>query len=155
MENSSASTATNSAKLAQALNVILADEFVLYTKTKNAFWNNSGSDSESKQSVFQAQVLMLDQLMDSVANKIIFLGHAAPASLKAFLGLTHFSETRSELKGSGLITGLLSDHDSLVIHLRESIKMYGAEVHDQEIKAYFISLLENHEEMVAALRTHR
>lgn len=40
-------TAENLEKGSHALNAILADEFVLYTKTRNAHWNVEGPDFHS------------------------------------------------------------------------------------------------------------
>src|SRR5476651_2505925 len=74
------------------LSKLLADEFILYTKTRNAHWNVEGSDFHSMHLFFESQYEQLDDIMDSVAERIRTLGHFAPATLKSFLQLTHLAE---------------------------------------------------------------
>src|ERR1700679_3999759 len=78
--------------VADELAHILADEFVLYTKTRNAHWNVEGPDFHSMHLFFETQYEQLDDFMDSVAERIRTIGHYAPATLKSFLDLTHLTE---------------------------------------------------------------
>ena len=91
---------TNDNRTASALilSKLLADEFVLYTKTRNAHWNIEGADFYSKHLFFEQQYTELDEIMDNVAERIRSLGHYAPATLANFLALTHLSEAKSEEK---------------------------------------------------------
>ena len=93
------------------LSKLLADEFVLYTKTRNAHWNVEGADFHSMHIFFEQQYNALDETMDSVAERIRQLGHYAPASLKSFLSLTHLTEKLSGKNDSqGFLKDLLIDH---------------------------------------------
>jgi starvation-inducible DNA-binding protein len=104
----------NLTAVAHRLNVILADEFLLYTKTRNAHWNVEGSDFHDKHKFFEAQYEQLDEIMDEIAERIRVLGHYAPATLKDFLQLTHLTEQMREKNDSaGFIRELLADHDRL------------------------------------------
>jgi starvation-inducible DNA-binding protein len=148
-------SAENLAQVAHALNVILADEYILYTKTRNAHWNVEGTDFHSKHLFFEAQYEELDEIMDSVAERIRSLGHYAPATLKLFLELTHFSETLHEQNdGIGFIKELLSDHESLIIHLRENINIFANNFKDLGTSDYVTGLMESHEKMAWMLRSH-
>jgi starvation-inducible DNA-binding protein len=60
-----------------ALALILADEMVLYTKTKNAHWNVEGPDFYDKHKFFETQFEQLDAMIDNVAERIRSLGHYA------------------------------------------------------------------------------
>lgn len=71
---------------------LLADEFVLYTKTRNAHWNIEGPDFHSMHVFFEQQYNELDEIMDSVAERIRKIGHYAPATLTQLLQLTHLTE---------------------------------------------------------------
>src|ERR1700722_15669444 len=71
---------------------LLADEFLLYTKTRNAHWNVEGPDFHSMHVFFESQYNELDEIMDSVAERIRSIGHYAPGTLKNFLELTHLTE---------------------------------------------------------------
>jgi starvation-inducible DNA-binding protein len=145
----------NLAKVAHTLNKILADEYVLYTKTRNAHWNIEGPDFHSKHVFFESQFQELDGIIDSVAERIRSLGHYAPATLKSFLELTHFSEVlHNKNDGAGFITELLSDHESLIIHLRENINIFANELKDLGTSDYVTGLMETHEKMAWMLRSH-
>src|SRR3954462_10690351 len=103
-------TNENLSAVAHTLNGILADEFVLYTKTRNAHWNVEGPDFHNMHLFFESQYEQLDETMDEVAERIRFLGHYAPGSLSQFLQLTHLSEMSREKNDSrGFISLLLSD----------------------------------------------
>ena len=145
----------NLSQVAHALNKILADEYVLYTKTRNAHWNVEGADFHSKHLFFESQYGQLDEIMDSVAERIRSLGHYAPATLKSFLELTHFSEVLHHKNDSaGFIAELLNDHESLIIHLRENINIFANDLKDLGTSDYVTGLMETHEKMAWMLRSH-
>jgi starvation-inducible DNA-binding protein len=145
----------NLSKVTQILNHILADEFLLYTKTRNAHWNVEGIDFHAKHLFFESQYNELDEIMDSVAERIRVLGHYAPATLKIFLELTHLSEqSRSKNDSAGFIRELLADHESIIIYLREQINPLATELKDAGTSDYLTSLMETHEKMAWMLRSH-
>ena len=155
METKIGITATNLGSVTQKLNSILADEFVLYTKTKAAHWNIEGPDFHSKHLFFESQYEQLDDIMDSVAERIRSLGHYAPATLKLFLGLTHLSEVIHERNDStGFISELLTDHESIIMKLREQINYFTSDFKDFGTSDYVTGLMETHEKMAWMLRAH-
>src|SRR5271154_6668433 len=93
-------TDKNRKAVAAQLSRLLADEFILYTKTRNAHWNIEGKDFHSVHLFFEEQYEQLDEVMDSVAERIRQLGHYAPATLKEFLNLTQLSEKLGEKNDS-------------------------------------------------------
>jgi len=145
----------NLAAVAHSLSVILADEFVLYTKTRNAHWNVEGPDFLTKHKFFEAQYGELEEIIDEVAERIRKLGHYAPASLKQYLALTHLSE---EIDGKNnsetYIQALLQDHESILIHLRGNINGYANAFKDLGTSDYITGLMEKHETMAWMLRAH-
>ena len=145
----------NRAATAQILCKLLADEFVLYTKTRNAHWNVEGNDFYNKHLFFEQQYTQLDEIVDSVAERIRTIGHYAPATLKSFLDLTHLSEAKSEENNSiGFMTALLADHDSIIIYLRENIDRLASELKDYGTSDFVTGLMETHEKMAWMLRAH-
>lgn len=146
-------TKDNLAKAAQILSGFLADEFLLYAKTRNAHWNVEGADFHEKHKFFEAQYEQLDEIMDDVAERIRSLGHYAPATLKSFLDLTHLSEqSRSANDGVGFVKELLGDHESIIIRLRENINHFANELHDAGTSDFITGLMETHEKMAWMLR---
>lgn len=145
----------NLAKVAEVLIKVLADEFVLSTKTRKAHWNVEGADFYNKHLFFEAQYQQLDEIIDHLAERIRTLGHYAPATLREYLALTHLSESHLESNDSlTYIRELLSDHESILIHLRENIDNFAVEFRDAGTSDYITGLLETHEKMAWMLRSH-
>lgn len=145
----------NLAEVAHSLSKILADEFVLYTKTRNAHWNVVGPDFYNKHKFFEEQYGQLEEIVDQIAERIRTLGHYAPATLKQYLELTHLSEEIREKNDSqGYIKVLLEDHESILIHLRENINGYASVLKDLGTSDYITGLMEKHETMAWMLRAH-
>jgi len=134
---------------------LLADEFLLYTKTRNAHWNVEGPDFHSMHVFFESQYEQLDEIMDSVAERIRTLGHYAPATLKSFLQLTHLAELTERTNDSlGFIRELVEDHDSIIEFIRGNINPFANEYNDAGTSDFVTGLMEDHEKMAWMLRSH-
>lgn len=141
--------------VANGLAKILADEYVLYTKTKNAHWNIEGPDFYDKHKFFESQFGELDTIVDSVAERIRTLGHYVDAMLKAFLSVTQFTEQKSEKNDSaGFLKELLIDHETLIMSLRKSIPVFANDYQDAGTSDFVTSLMETHEKMAWFIRSH-
>ncbi len=145
----------NLSAVAHELSKVLADEFVLYTKTRNAHWNIEGPDFHSMHLFFESQYEQLEEMIDEVAERIRVLGHYAPGSLEKFLQLTHLTEvTRDKNDSTGFIKQLLSDHESIIIHLRENINHFADDLKDSSTSDFITGFIEIHEKMAWMLRAH-
>jgi starvation-inducible DNA-binding protein len=145
----------NRAAVAEELSKILADEYVLYTKTKNAHWNVEGPDFHTKHIFFEEQFGQLDEMIDNVAERIRSIGHYTPATLKLLLDLTHLTEaSRSKNDSIGFITELLADHEAIIIHLRENINKFANDFADAGTSDFITGIMETHEKMAWFLRSH-
>ena len=148
-------TDENRAAVAEILSKLLADEFVLYTKTLNAHWNVEGPDFHSMHVFFESQYGQLSDLMDGVAERIRTIGHYAPATLKEFLELTHLSEASNRKNNSqGFIKDLVADHDSIIDFIRASINTIDEKFKDAGTSDYITGFIETHEKMAWMLRAH-
>lgn len=155
MNTSIGITDANRLAVSTQLSKLLADEFVLYTKTRNAHWNVEGKDFHSMHLFFEAQYEALDDIMDSVAERIRTIGHYAPATLKSFLELTHLTEKiESKNDSTGFIGELLEDHQSIIIFIRENINPFASEYGDAGTSDFITGLMEQHEKMAWMLRAH-
>jgi len=141
--------------VSKALNSILADEFVLYAKTRGAHWNVEGIDFYNKHLFFEKQYEELDEIMDAVAERIRVLGHYAAAKLTEYIELTHLTQdTRQPNTSEGFIKSLLGDHEAVIIHLRENIDYFTDELKDAGTADFITGLMEKHETMAWMLRSH-
>ena len=148
-------TNKNTQEVANELMKLLADEYVLYTKTRNAHWNITGADFYDKHKFFETQFEELDEFIDNIAERIRTIGHYAPGSLKSFLELTQLTEITSKKNdGSGFIKELLSDHEAIIITLRKNIQHFAIEFKDIGTSDFITGLMEQHEKMAWFLRTH-
>ena len=146
---------TNSLSVAKQLSKILADEYVLFTKTKNAHWNIEGADFYDKHKFFETQFRQLDDIIDSIAERIRTIGHYAPATLSSFLKFTEFTEKNSEKNDSkAFIKELLIDHESMVIKFRENINRFAEKYKDIGTSDFITGLMQEHEKMAWLLRAH-
>lgn len=144
----------NRQKVVNELSILLADEFVLSTKTKHAHWNVEGNDFHEKHLFFQGQFEQLDVIVDEVAERIRSLDHYAPGSLKQFLQLTHLTEVSAADKNNSqsFIKDLLVDHESIIIHCREYIRLFSIDLGDVGSSDFVTKLLVTHEKMAFFLR---
>ncbi|HVU27694.1 MAG TPA: DNA starvation/stationary phase protection protein [Verrucomicrobiae bacterium] len=134
---------------------LLADEYVLYTKTRNAHWNLVSPDFHSVHVYFETLYEELEEKADSVAERIRKLGHYVPASLKDFLQLTRLTEKLSEPNDSrGYIKELLADHESIIIFIRENIEVINDDYKDAGTADFLTGLMEEHETTAWMLRAH-
>ncbi|TDS65308.1 Dps family protein [Myroides indicus] len=142
-------------KIVDILSKVLADEFVLYTKTRKAHYNVEGPDFHSMHLFFESQYEELEESVDDVAERIRQLGHYAPSSLKEYLALTQLSENRDNKSNDSQswIKDLVKDHEAIIIYLRENIDPID-DLHDQGTADFLTGLMQKHEEAAWMLRAH-
>jgi starvation-inducible DNA-binding protein len=148
-------SANNRKKVASELSKLLADEYVLFTNTKNAHWNVEGADFYDKHKLFDEQAIQLATIIDNVAERIRSLGHPVPATLKAFLELTHLTESHSTTNSSkDFIAALLYAHETIIRYLRETINLFSNDYEDMGTSDFITSLMQEHEKTAWILRAH-
>jgi len=57
----------NLQSIALELNKVLADEFILYAKTRNYHWNVEGNNFMEMHKFYESQFEQLDEIIDNVA----------------------------------------------------------------------------------------
>lgn len=155
METAIGISASNREFVAHELAKVLADEFVLYTKTLNAHWNVEGHDFHSVHVYFEELYKQSADIVDSVAERIRQLGHYVPATLPKFLQLTHLTEQYDGDNDSrSLIKALLEDHESVIVFLRENVNSFADAHRDAGTSDYITGLMETHEKTAWMLRAH-
>ncbi|AKD56247.1 Dps family protein [Spirosoma radiotolerans] len=148
-------SAENREVVAHQLAKLLADEFVLYTKTLNAHWNLEGMDFHSVHLYFEELYKQSAEIVDSVAERIRQLDHYAPATLKNFLQLTHLTEQDESGNDSrSQIKKLLGDHESIIEFIRGNIDEFADAHKDAGTSDFITGLMETHEKIAWMLRAH-
>lgn len=138
----------------ETLSVLLADEHVIYVKSRNFHWNVTGPHFGPLHALFESHYTALAETIDEIAERIRSLGGTAPGSMAAFLKTARLSEdTGKPPKDSEMIGRLLADHEAVIRSLREAIAI--ASKHEDEGTADFLTgLLEAHEKTAWMLRSH-
>ena len=136
------------------LNRLLADEYVLYTKTRNYHWNVTGEDFREYHKFFEEQYEALDGIVDETAERARSLGGRAAGSMAEFLKLARLEEQPSERPDVKKMTAnLLADHEALIIHLRQDLQAAADKYKDMGTSDFLTGLMEQHEKMAWMLRS--
>ena len=155
METAIGITQEHLSEVALTLNRLLADEHVLYIKTRNAHWNVEGPDFLTQHRFFEEQYGQIEEIIDDVAERIRTLGHYAEATLAGYLQLTRLSEqSREKNDSTGFMKLLLEAHQTIIIHLRENIDRFANEWKDAGTSDFITGLMVTHEKMAWMLRAH-
>lgn len=145
---------TTRQRVIEALQRLLAGEIALYLKTRNFHWNVEGPAFYLLHKLFEAQYEQLDEVMDSVAERIRSLGGHAAGSMKEFQELSHIPEVTGAHAADPdrrMEILLLSDHEQLVRDIRPMIDAFG-EWGDAGTQDFVTGVMEGHEKMAWMLR---
>jgi starvation-inducible DNA-binding protein len=135
------------------LNTILADEYVLYTKTRNFHWNVVGPQFNDLHKFFEAQYTELNVIVDDVAERARALGGEAAGSLAEFTKRARLGEQPGKsLPARAMLSALLADHEALIRHLRTDLEVCAEKHHDAGTNDFLTGLMEQHEKMAWMLR---
>ena len=148
-------TQKNTDAVSVQLAKLLADEAVLYIKTRDAHWNVTGDNFHALHLFFEEHYNQLDELVDRVAERMHKIGHYAPATMKMYLELTHLTEySERSNDGQGFMKDLLADHESIIEFIRGNIVPFAEEFKDYGSSDFITGVMEKHEEMAWMLRSY-
>lgn len=147
-------TDKNAQEIAQILNKILANEQVLYAKTRNYHWNYEGDNFMEMHKFFEGQYEELAEMIDEVAERIRQIGHYAEGRLKEYLKLTDLTEPASTPDQQKQVKNLLDDHETIVRLLRNKVDETANKLKDAGTSDFLTGLMEKHEKMAWMLRAY-
>ena len=137
----------------EILNTLLADEFVLGTKTRNCHWNVTGPHFHDLHKFFDAQYEELDAILDDVAERARALGGHAVGTLAECLKLARLKEQLGKYPDASQMTAeLLEDHETVIRQLRGDLEKCAAKLGDAGTADFLTGLMEQHEKMAWMLR---
>lgn len=105
------------------LSILLADTYALYLKTQNYHWHVKGLQFKSLHELFETQYMQLADAVDLIAERILTLGHKAPASFREFINLMSLKEGDSSKDAGHMVEELAADHFTLIRDLNKSLKL--------------------------------
>lgn len=145
----------NRKKVSELLNVLLADETVLYIKTRNYHWNVEGPNFYGLHNLLEEQYTEQAIMIDDIAERVRQLGYAATGTMTEYLKVTNLKESSTDnekLDEKGMLKSLVLDHESIIRELRDNIDKF-EDLNEPASADFVTGLVEKHEKMVWMLRS--
>jgi starvation-inducible DNA-binding protein len=145
---------SNRDSVVRILNNLLADEYVLYTKTRNYHWNVVGPQFNDLHKFFQEQYEALDEMVDEVAERARSLGGKAYGTLADFSQHSRLKEQPGKQPAAAtMVANLQADHEAMVRTLRADLETVMEKHNDAGTNDFLTGLMEKHEKMAWMLRS--
>ena len=139
--------------LVSLLNTVLADEHLIYTKTRHAHWNIDGPQFFALHELLENQYDQLKIEADELAERVRMLGGNAIGTMTEFLEHTRLEENPGSYpQWREMINNLRKDHEKIAAMLRNDIELAIEDHRDEGTGDLFVELLRMHEEMAWMLR---
>jgi starvation-inducible DNA-binding protein len=137
------------------LSSMLANEMMLYVKTRKSHWSVSGESFIELHKLFEGQYNQLELLIDEIAERIGNLGGKTIGTMSEFLEFSSIKEHPGQyLSSNEILRELLSDHESIIIQLRKDVEESAAKDKDAGTADFFTRLMEQHETTSWILRRY-
>ncbi|MBC7411767.1 MAG: DNA starvation/stationary phase protection protein [Bacteroidia bacterium] len=148
-------TEKNTKQSVTILEVLLANEMLLYVKTRKAHWNITGESFMELHKLFQLQYTELEASVDEIAERIGKLGHKTIGTMSEFLKLATLKEhSAKDYSTKEVLKELLKDHETVVVELRESLELYAEKNNDLGTVDFLTGLIQQHETTAWILRRY-
>ncbi|PJD93742.1 MAG: DNA starvation/stationary phase protection protein [Legionella sp.] len=105
------------------LEVALADTYALYLKTQNYHWHVKGPQFKSLHELFEMHYRELAEAVDQIAERLLMLGHKAPATFNELNQLKTIKDGDSSLSADKMLRQLTEDHNTLVHDLNQALQV--------------------------------
>lgn len=153
MKEITESKSKNDKVLVTFLNLLLADEYVLYTKTKTAHWNLDGSNYFELHLFLEKEYNEINDMIDDIAEQIRSLGHFALGSLKDFLRIAQMSDDHQNYSNSKIVfESLLNDHLSIISIIKHELFPISEVLKDRNTAIFLTDIMKKHKEMTWMIR---
>jgi len=140
-------------EVGSVLNLLLADEFVLYVTTRDYHWNVTGPEFRSLHLQFEQEYEQLAGWIDDIAERARAIGAVARGN---WAELTAAARTSAD-PGAGLaaehmLRELLALHEDLIVQLRTDSECCLIKHKDAGTADFLTGLMEKHEKAAWMLR---
>lgn len=141
-------------KVAALLNALLADEYVLYTKTLNYHWNVIDPYFHAMHAFFKELYEKQFNFADDLAERARQLDVNSFGSMTEFLKATRLKETAGakSLTTQAMLKNLLDDHEAIIRQLRIDAQKC-LDFNDIGTNNFLIDILEKHEKIAWMIRS--
>ncbi len=137
----------------ETLNLLLADETVLYIKTRKYHWNVVGPRFNDLHKFFEEQYTLLETLIDDVAENARQFGGFALGTMAEYTEIARLKEEPGFIPtDEAMICNLLEDHEAVIRELRPAIKKADEDYEAADAADFLTAVLEIHNKMAWMLR---
>ena len=140
-------------EVGQLLNLLLADEYVLYVTTRDYHWNVTGPEFDSLHQQFEAQFGQVAGWIDDVAERARAIGSGARGN---WGDLTKAARSSADpgygLPAEHMLAELVALHEDIIIQLRADTAACTERFKDVGTADFLTGLLAKHEKAAWMLR---
>ena len=141
-------------EVGQILNLLLADESVLYATTRDYHWNVTGPEFRSLHLEFEAQYEQLAKWIDDVAERARSIGVGAQGNWAELAKAARCSaDPGIGTSGDHMVSELLALHEDLIVQLRADNGACTERYGDTGTADFLTGLMERHEKTAWMLRS--
>lgn len=153
MKDAIETTFKNDKVVVTFLNLLLANEYVLFTKTRTAHWNLDGSNYFELHVFLENQYNEINEMIDDIAEQIRSLGHFTLGSLKDFLNIAQMNDDNQNFSNSKKnFETLLSDHLTIISIIKHELFPISEVLNDRNTAIFLTEIMKKHKEMVWMIR---
>lgn len=136
------------------LNRVLADEFILYVKVRKYHWNVKGIYFNDLHKFFQSLYEDLDNIVDSVAERVRAVGGDAVGTIAEYVNLTRLPEEPGNYPvAKDMIANLVTLHEILIKEIRVDVETCQNILADVGTADFLTGIMEIHEKSAWMLRS--
>jgi starvation-inducible DNA-binding protein len=133
-------------KVADKLQKLLADEHVIYIKTRNYHWNIKAANFAELHAFYEEQYGELEGVIDEIAERIRMIGFMSTGRMSEFLKRTELKEGKEITDSGEQISNLMKDHESVIKYIRNCIRDF-EDLNDMGSADFVTALMQQHEKM--------
>jgi starvation-inducible DNA-binding protein len=137
------------------LNILLSDQYVLFTKLFKYHWNVYGPFFGPLHALFESGYQLMYETLDQTAERIVQLGFFSVGTLSEFSKFSRLSEEPEVYQKAEIIIDILvKDFESVIMQIRSLILQTETTYKDEATTNFLATLLEKYEKYLWILRTH-
>lgn len=142
-------------QIVNGLNLLLADEYALFTKTLNYHWNITGPRFHSLHSFLEGHYRQLLDIMDDVAERIRYLNETPLGTVRAMEAKMDLTETEGDkLSANEMLEDLLRANTTVHEKIKKILATPELSEQDPGTDDFLVGILRQHEKMSWMLRAH-
>jgi starvation-inducible DNA-binding protein len=140
-------------QIATMLNTLLADEYVLYLKTRNADWNIHRQNFTGLHKFFQSQYQSLEKAIDRISEQVRKIGYYPMSSLSEFLSITSMFEESEPENINSVFQMLIGEHENMIVIAQREFESIPGVADDMELCSLIVEIIDKHKKIIRLLKT--